>query len=53
MKLTSYQIREALKEGKYQEAACILAQHYGHTIDPPENKVRVSLLSHTGYAIRI
>jgi len=53
MKLTSYQIREAIKEGRHIDAATILAQHYGYVIDPPESEIKVTRVPHTRYAIRI
>jgi len=53
MKLASYQIREALREGRHMDAATILAQAYGYAIDPPLKEIKVTRVPHTNYAIRI
>lgn len=53
MKLISYQIREALREGRHMDAATILAQYHGYTIEPPENPINISLLEHDHYAMRV
>lgn len=53
MKLTSYQIREALREGRHMDAAVILAQHYGYVMEPPEKAISVTRVPHTGYAMRM
>lgn len=53
MKLTSYQIREALREGRHMDAATILAQHYGCVMEPPEKAISITRVPHTGYAMRM
>ena len=53
MKLTSYQIREALREGRHMDAATILAQHYGYVIDPPVKEIKITRVPHIRYAMRI
>ena len=53
MKLASYQIREALREGRHMDAATILAQHYGYVVEPPEKAISITRVPHTGYAMRM